>query len=103
MDANKSTQEEILKRVQANRKTGEPVSAFLKTDERVFARITDGIYREPASALRELIANAYDADATEVQVVTDAPRFSKIIVRDNGHGLTEEALVHVICHIGGQQ
>lgn len=101
MDANKDTQEEILRRVQANRKTGEPVSAFLKTDERVFARITDGIYREPASALRELIANAYDADATEVQVVTDAPRFSKIVVRDNGHGLTEEALVHVICHIGG--
>lgn len=101
MDANKQNQDEILRRVQANRKSGEPVSAFLKTDERVFARITDGIYREPASALRELIANAYDADATEVQVVTDAPRFSKIIVRDNGHGLTEEALVHVICHIGG--
>lgn len=101
MDANKDNQSEILKRVQANRKTGEPVSALLKTDERVFARITDGIYREPASALRELIANAYDADATEVQVVTDAPRFSKIIIRDNGHGLTEEALVHVICHIGG--
>jgi len=101
MDANKDTQSEILKRVQASRKTGEAVSAFLKTDERVFARITDGIYREPASALRELIANAYDADATEVQVVTDAPRFSRIVVRDNGHGLTEEALVHVICHIGG--
>jgi hypothetical protein len=101
MDANKDTQSEILKRVQATRKTGEAVSALLKTDERVFARITDGIYREPASALRELIANAYDADATEVQVVTDAPRFSRIVVRDNGHGLTEEALVHVICHIGG--
>jgi len=101
VDANKDTESEILKRVQATRTTGEAVSALLKTDERVFARITDGIYREPASALRELIANAYDADATEVQVVTDAPRFSKIIVRDNGHGLTEEALVHVICHIGG--
>ncbi|WP_224031165.1 ATP-binding protein [Paraburkholderia caribensis] len=73
----------------------------MKTDERVFARITDGIYREPASALRELIANAYDADATEVRIDTDAPRFSRITVRDNGHGLTEEALIHVICHIGG--
>lgn len=101
IDANKETQEEILERVRATRNTGEAVSAVLKTDERVFARITDGIYREPASALRELIANAYDADATEVHVVTDAPRFSRIVVRDNGHGLTEEALVHVICHIGG--
>src|SRR3989344_5205208 len=72
----------------------EPVTAVLKTNERVFARITDGIYREPASALRELIANSYDADATEVRVFTDAPRFSKISVRDNGHGLDEDTLAH---------
>ncbi|GAB2861596.1 ATP-binding protein [Pseudoduganella ginsengisoli] len=101
IDASKETETEILEQVKANRTTGEPVRAVLKTDERVFARITDGIYREPASALRELIANAYDADATSVHVITDAPRFSRIIIRDNGHGLTEEALVHVICHIGG--
>ena len=79
----------------------EPVVATLKTNERVFARITDGIYREPASALRELIANSYDADATEVRVFTDAPRFSKIVVRDNGHGLDENTLAHIICNIGG--
>lgn len=78
-----------------------PVQATLKTNQRVFARITDGIYREPASALRELIANSYDADATEVRVFTDAPRFSKIVVRDNGHGLDENTLAHIICNIGG--
>lgn len=78
-----------------------PVQATLKTNQRVFARITDGIYREPASALRELIANSYDADATEVRVYTDAPRFSKIVVRDNGHGLDEKTLAHIICNIGG--
>jgi hypothetical protein len=50
----------------------------LETDERVLARITDGIYREPASALRELIFNAYDADATSVWITTDAPRFSRL-------------------------
>jgi hypothetical protein len=92
---------QLLEEVKSAREHGGTVSATLTTDERVFARITDGIYREPASALRELIANAYDADATEVRIITDAPRFSRIVVRDNGHGLTEEALVHVICHIGG--
>jgi hypothetical protein len=101
IDANKETETLLLAQVQQARGTGTSVSAVLKTDERVFARITDGIYREPASALRELIANAYDADANVVRVETDAPRFSKIVVRDDGHGLTEEALVHVICHIGG--
>lgn len=78
-----------------------PVQATLRTNQRVFARITDGIYREPASALRELIANSYDADATEVRISTDAPRFSKIVVRDNGHGLDENTLAHIICNIGG--
>ncbi len=101
VDATPSTESELLQRVASARDTGAPILARLKTDERVFARITDGIYREPASALRELIANAYDADATEVRIETDAPRFSKIVIRDNGRGLSEDALVHVICHIGG--
>ncbi|MDE1182551.1 ATP-binding protein [Paraburkholderia sp.] len=102
MNSTKSEDEKnLLASVRSARGTGSVVAATLKTDERVFARITDGIYREPASALRELIANAYDADATEVRIDTDAPRFSRIVVRDNGYGLTEEALVHVICHIGG--
>lgn len=101
IDASKETESALLSEVQQARSTGASVNAVLKTDERVFARITDGIYREPASALRELIANAYDADATVVRIETDSPRFSQIVVRDDGHGLTEEALVHVICHIGG--
>lgn len=82
-------------------RTGKPVEARLKTDEKVLARITDGIYRQPSSALRELISNAYDADATEVVLLTDAPRFSVITVRDNGLGLSPEILQHLIEHIGG--
>ena len=65
----------LAERIRATGKTREPVQADLKTDQRVLARITDGIYRQPASALRELISNAYDADATEVVILTDAPRF----------------------------
>lgn len=101
INAQKPDEQQLLQQVRSARSSGEVISATLTTDERVFARITDGIYREPASALRELIANAYDADATEVRISTDAPRFSRMVIRDNGHGLTEEALVHVICHIGG--
>lgn len=73
----------------------------LQTDERVLARITDGIYREPASALRELIFNAYDADANSVWITTDAPRFSQIVVADDGDGMTFDVLDHLIHHIGG--
>lgn len=94
-------EQELLERVRNERETGVAVDTTLKTNAQVFARITDGIYREPASALRELIANAYDADATEVRIDTDAPRFSQISVRDNGTGLSESALVHVLSNIGG--
>lgn len=96
-----TSEQDLLARVAKGRELGEPVDTVLKTNARVFARITDGIYREPASALRELIANAYDADATEVRIDTDAPRFSQMIIRDNGRGLTEAGLVHVISNIGG--
>lgn len=77
------------------------VQTTLRTDERVIARVTDGIYRQPASAIRELISNAYDADATRVVINTDAPRFMKISVEDNGHGMPPEVLAHLLLHIGG--
>ena len=87
--------------MRSSRQTGKPAEAVLRTDDRVLARITDGIYRQPSSALRELISNAYDADAAEVYIDTDAPRFSRIIIRDNGRGMNEEALSRLIHHIGG--
>ncbi|MDN6856648.1 ATP-binding protein [Pseudomonas sp. CAN2814] len=101
LEATEQTEDLVNSKLASAHDSGETVKARLMTDERVFARITDGIYRDPASALRELIANGYDADATEVRVETDFPRFSKISVRDNGRGLTKETLAHVICHIGG--
>jgi len=73
----------------------------LRTNERVVARVTDGIYRQPGSAVRELIANAYDADATWVSVKTDAPKFSRITVEDDGIGMTPAAVVHLLHNIGG--
>src|SRR5438477_11304269 len=81
--------------------TGKPVETSLTTNERVLARITEGIYRQPSSALRELVSNAYDADATEVVILTDAPRFAQITVRDNGRGLSPEVITQLVKHIGG--
>jgi len=91
---------DIANKIPGTLKSGKPIQARLKTDERVLARITEGIYRQPSSALRELISNAYDADASKVTILTDAPRFSKVIVRDDGNGLTPEVLENLIEHIG---
>lgn len=78
-----------------------PIETTLKTDARVIARVTDGIYRQPGSALRELVSNAYDADATKVTIRTDRPRFRRMMVEDNGTGMTPDALAHLLYHIGG--
>jgi hypothetical protein len=91
----------LAKQIRASEKTRKPAEVPLTTDERVLARITDGIYRQPSSALRELISNAYDADAGEVIILTDAPRFSQISVRDDGLGLSPEVVEHLVKHIGG--
>lgn len=80
---------------------GSVMEERLSTSDRVLRRVTDGIYRRPASALRELISNAYDADATVVTIETDSPRFSKIVIRDNGNGMTHLALSSMIKSIGG--
>lgn len=77
------------------------VSVKLETDEKVLARVTDGIYRLPGSAIRELISNSYDADAENVIIDTDVPLFRSMTIRDDGNGMSIDVLVNLIRHIGG--
>lgn len=92
---------DLAKAIHDSQGKKDPVFTKLQTDERVIARITDGIYRQPGSALRELISNSYDADARRVVIKTDAPRFDRILVEDNGLGMSPEVLAHLLYHIGG--
>lgn len=92
---------DLVQQIQRSESSGEVVSTILKTDEKVIARVTDGIYRQPGSAIRELISNAYDADATRVVIKTDAPRFDTISIEDNGVGMSPEVISHMLLHIGG--
>ena len=78
-----------------------PVNTVLRPDDRVLARVTDGIYRRPGSAIRELVSNAYDADAKRVVIKTDRPRFRTLSIEDDGLGMTPAALTHLLHHIGG--
>ena len=78
-----------------------PVKTTLATSERIIARVTDGIYREPWAAFRELVANAYDADASHVVIETGQPNFHRMTVRDDGIGMSPRTLAYVLKNIGG--
>ena len=79
----------------------EPVETTLATSERIIARVTDGIYREAWAAFRELVANAYDADASYVVIETGQPDFQRMTVRDDGIGMSPKTLAYMLKNIGG--
>ncbi len=68
--------------------------ANFKVDPKLASLLGEG-YRSTEHALKELIDNAWDADATTLTVelpdaMTDAP----IVVSDNGSGMTEQELLN---------
>lgn len=69
--------------------------------EKIIADVSTGIYRTAAAALKELVTNAYDADATHVQISTGVPHFESLVVRDDGTGMTIERFLEIMKHIGG--
>lgn len=68
----------------------------IKVHEKALAHLSRGLYRSPASALRELVSNAWDANATVVRINTNYPNFLQIVVEDNGTGFTQEEFVRLM-------
>jgi hypothetical protein len=58
--------------------------------EKALAHLSRGLYRSPASALRELISNAWDANASRARIQTNYPSFYQLTVEDNGDGFTRD-------------
>lgn len=57
------------------------------------AQLSRGLYRSNATAFKELVSNAYDADATFVQIDTNFPEFDFISCFDNGTGMPLEEFI----------
>src|SRR3546814_14459274 len=59
---------------------------------------------KPVLGLAELVWNAVDANATQVEVVvkrTVADAVDELIVRDNGHGFRADEIVEIFGAVGG--
>lgn len=62
----------------------------IRVHERALAHLSRGLYRSPASALRELVSNAWDANATRVAIDTNHPKFFQLSIEDDGDGFSRE-------------
>jgi hypothetical protein len=71
--------------------------------QKIIADISSGLYRSPAAAIKELVSNAYDADATQVEISTDPPSFRTVTISDNGTGMEIQKFLDVMEHIGGSR
>jgi len=60
----------------------------IKVADITIAQLSQGLYRSTATAFKELVSNAYDADATEVRIDTNYPDFDFISSVDNGTGMS---------------
>lgn len=62
----------------------------IKVSDKALAHLSRGLYRSPASALKELVSNAWDANARQVTITTNYPNFLQISCTDDGDGFGKE-------------
>lgn len=73
----------------------------LSFDPHTIEHLGSNMYSRMPNAVAELVANAYDADATRIEVrVTGSGSDQKIVVRDNGHGMSRNDVREKYLRIG---
>ncbi len=65
-----------------------PTTGELRVSSKVLGHISEGLYRGPAGVFKELISNAFDANAKTMWISTGRPTFDVVSVRDDGDGMT---------------
>jgi hypothetical protein len=71
----------------------------IKVSKEVVGHLSFGLYRNFARAAKEVVANSYDAGATEVKIKLDLDD-GRIVVRDNGRGMDIEEVEEKFLTVG---
>jgi hypothetical protein len=66
---------------------------IIKVADVTIGQLSRGLYRSTATAFKELVSNAYDADATMVRIDTNYPEFDFISCVDDGTGMPLEQFI----------
>jgi len=70
-------------------KLEESQTVHMRVGSQILEHLSKGIYSNPARAIKELINNAFDANATKV-IVRAKPEFDTFEISDNGEGMNYE-------------
>lgn len=76
----------FLIQVPLEEKVGIEQRGTIKVGSQIIAQLSKGVYSTAESALKELISNAYDADAKKV-TIESKDSASALIIKDDGHGM----------------
>ncbi len=74
----------------------------MKISLNVLEHLGMNLYSNVPAVLSELVANSWDADATEVNIVIDKDN-DLIVVQDNGHGMTRNQVIDRFMEVGFQR
>lgn len=72
----------------------------LRVSGKVVKQISTGIYRSPGNSIKELVSNAFDADALNVYVLTGKPSFDSFRIYDDGDGMSANEFTSTMQRIG---
>lgn len=70
-----------------------------QVDVNVINHLGVGLYSSTPAALTELVANAWDADATEVSIIVDSSA-KTIVIEDDGHGMSADNIKQRFLNVG---
>ena len=72
--------------------SAEPTRDSLEVSAQIIKKLSQQMYRSPANAIKELVSNAFDADATQVRIETDV-MLDKITVIDDGNSISQSEFI----------
>ena len=89
--------EHVAELIRTSRQHGEPDlvvgKVVLQVDYQIIEHFSEHLYDSPNKAVEELVANSFDAFATEARVFTPGPyTANRVIVWDNGESMDVEGL-----------